>query len=727
MVSKSTSALQSDNRSESVELSTLRADLAQWSEWNRIFLAALRVKGLVHHVLPGTQEPVVAATNDEPEGRLAALQLLEQALSHGMKCKLREQAGWDCAYERDPARMYEILCKVVTATQPSEPKSRSPLESATLAKDLRGEINLIETSDDHGWTTLSIPITSNKMLPSHRKVAKQPDSESMQDRIVRVKADLKALDAFYNIASSASRHARLDKFYADELADLAKQPFDKYAQDEKADYLLLKNYLRRAQRTLQLDRDRDAAFAPFVEPFAGPIKEWCEQRQRADEAVDAKATAQRFHAAEKIVSECQEHVRANKDQYSKATGYRAARTVAALRDHLAEAYAFYHGYDPLFDWWVTEPYGRLDAALAGTVDFLREALVGIKPGDEETIVGEPIGREGLLTDLEAEMIPYSPEELLRIAESEYAWCEAQMKAASQDLGFGDSWRDALEHVKDLYEPPGAQPRFIDTLVRDGASYVKEHDLVTVPRLAEEAIRMYMIPPARQKVSPFFLGGTYLQVSYPTSAMAHDDKLMSLRGNNRHFSRATAFHEMIPGHHLQGFVAERSPRHYRHLFNTPFFVEGWALYWEMVFWERGDFFVDGPEDRVGTLFWRMHRCARIVFSIKFHLGLMSAQECVDLLVDWVGHERATAEGEVRRSFNGDYSPLYQAGYMLGALQLMKLREEAVGEGHGKLGKKEFNDRVLHENVMPIEMLRALILGKELTEDFKSEWRFYGDKV
>ncbi|KAI0594717.1 hypothetical protein F4775DRAFT_585970 [Biscogniauxia sp. FL1348] len=551
----------------------------------------------------------------------------------------------------------------------------------------------------------------------------------MQDRVVRVKADLKALNAFYNIASSPTRYARLDEFYAGELADLAAaRPFEAYAPDERADYLLLRGYLRRGQRRLGLDRARDAAFAPFVAPFAGPLTQWCEERQRARAAaVDAPATARRFHDAAAAVAACEAHVRAHRAEYSKATGHRAARAVAALRAHVAEAYGFYRGYDPRFDWWVAEPYAALDAALAGAVDVLREALVGVRPGDEDTIVGEPIGREGLLTDLEAEMIPYAPEELLRIAESEYAWCEAEMRKASRELGFGGEWRDALEYVKDLYEEPGAQPEFIAALVRDGAAYVKEHDLVTVPCVAEEAIRMYMIPPARQKVSPFFLGGTYLQVSYPTSGMAHADKLMSLRGNNRHFSRATAFHEMIPGHHLQMFVAERSPRRYRHLFDTPFFVEGWALYWEMVFWNRGDFFVNGPEDIVGTLFWRMHRCARIVFSIKFHLGLMNAQECVDLLVDWVGHERATAEGEVRRSFNGDYSPLYQVGYMLGALQLMKLREEVVGEGPGKMGEKEFHDRVLRENTMPIEMLRALLLGKELTEDFKSEWRFYGDKV
>jgi uncharacterized protein (DUF885 family) len=122
-----------------------------------------------------------------------------------------------------------------------------------------------------------------------------------------------------------------------------------------------------------------------------------------------------------------------------------------------------------------------------------------------------------------------------------------------------------------------------------------------------------------------------------------------------------------------------------------------------------------------LFWRMHRCIRVVFSLKFHLGKLTPQECIDMLVDRVGHERANAEGEVRRSFNGSYGPLYQAAYMLGALQLHALRKELVNSG--KVKEKAFHDRIMHENAVSIEMLRALFTGQSLSPDFKSSWRFY----
>ncbi|TGJ79553.1 hypothetical protein E0Z10_g9205 [Xylaria hypoxylon] len=545
----------------------------------------------------------------------------------------------------------------------------------------------------------------------------------MQDRIVRISEDLGEIEHFYNIEGSPTRYTRLSEFFKSELAALSDAPFTSYSQDEKVDYILLKNFLYRAQRNLELDRAREAEFAPFVESFAEPIRKWCEirQRQEADEVFDPQTLAGSLSTVCDTVSRSIAHVAKHSNEYSQATGSRAARRIKELRKHVNETCDFYSGYHPSFDYWVASPRAALDTALQDLEEQVRDVIIG--GNDNNTIIGEPIGHDGLLVELEAEMIPYSPEELLQIAEHEYTWCEREMKVAAEQLGYAN-WRAALEHVKNLYEPPATHTSFVRGLVTEGASYVKKHDLVTVPRLAEEAITITRIPPAKQRVSPFFLGGPRLQIAYPRADMAHADKLMTLRGNNRHFSRATAFHEMIPGHRLQLYVGHRSRPYRARLFSTPFFIEGWALYWEMVFWNRGDFFTTS-EDKIGSLFWRMHRCIRITFSLGFHLGRISAEECVELLVERVGHERSTAEGEVRRSLNGSYPPLYQAGYMLGALQLAQLRREAVETGDGRFAEKEFHDRILKANVMPIEMLRALLLEKDLDEDFKPTWRFYGD--
>jgi uncharacterized protein (DUF885 family) len=226
-------------------------------------------------------------------------------------------------------------------------------------------------------------------------------------------------------------------------------------------------------------------------------------------------------------------------------------------------------------------------------------------------------------------------------------------------------------------------------------------------------------PERQLVNPFFTGGEVISVSFPTAGMTHEQKMMSMRGNNIHFARATVYHELIPGHHLQGFMTARY-RTYRAPFSTPFWGEGWALYWEMQFWDLN--FAKSPENKIGMLFWRMHRAARITFSLNFHLGKMTAQESIDYLVKRVGHEVDNATAEVRRSFSGQVDPLYQAAYLLGGLQIRGLHKELVGSG--KMTNRAFHDAVLKENRIPIEMVRASLTGQRLSRDFVSNWKFYG---
>jgi uncharacterized protein (DUF885 family) len=402
----------------------------------------------------------------------------------------------------------------------------------------------------------------------------------------------------------------------------------------------------------------------------------------------------------------------------KFVANRAAGEVDGLRGALRAWSGFYSGYDPLFTWWVDAPYKEADKALEEYAKFLRERLAGLKPGDRTEIAGNPIGRPALLSELAYEMIPYSPEELVEIAHKEYAWCETEMKKASRELGYGEDWRKALEFVKTRHVEPGKQPELIRDLALQAIEFIDQRELVTVPPLARETWRMEMMSPERQLVNPFFTGGEVLSVSYPTNAMTQEQKLMSMRGNNRHFSHATVFHEVIPGHHLQLFMVARH-RPYRAPFSTAFLTEGWALYWEMLLWDLN--FHQSPEDRAGALFWRMHRSARIVFSLSFHLGKMSPEECIELLIDRVGHERDNATAEVRRSFNGSYGPLYQAAYMLGGLQIRALRRELVDSG--RLTNRAFHDAILEQNRIPVEMIRASLTGQKLDRDFRSSWRFY----
>jgi len=586
-------------------------------------------------------------------------------------------------------------------------------------------------------------------------------ASEMRPVIERFSADRGNLLRYYNIADDPARRARLRGFYKENQTGLAALNFDAMSQDGKIDYILFRNELDHELRRLDLEEKEAAENAVWL-PFADSIVDLEASRQKMNPIDPAKAAQAMVKLnkdieAARVAAEAKVRADTSPDavRLRRIVGNRAAAEANSLRNTLRTWFAFYDGYDPMFTWWAEEAYRTADQSLQTYAAFLTERVAGLRPtappaaatpggrgggggrggnafdaaaaaarpGSTDDIVGDPIGRDALMSELAYEMIPYTPEQLLTLANKEFAWCLAEMKKASNEMGYGEDWKAALEKVKTMYVEPGKQPQAIRDLALEAEKFLDDHDLVTVPPIARETWRMQMMSPEQQLVAPFFLGGETIRVSYPTNAMTYEQKMNTMRGNNIPMSRATVFHELIPGHELQGYYAERFKPYRSAVGGTPFLVEGWSLYWELLMWDLK--FQKTPEDRVGALFWHMHRCARIIFSLSFHLGKMTPAECVNLLVERVGFERENAAGEVRRSFGGAYGPLYQAAYLLGGLQLKSLHDSMVGTGPGKWTNKQFNDAVLKENRIPIEMVRASLTKQKLTRDYASTWKFAGD--
>ena len=529
--------------------------------------------------------------------------------------------------------------------------------------------------------------------------------------------DFGILNRFYSAPTSARRSDQLRKLYGDNLLVLAAVDFEKLNHDEQIDYILFKNYLEHELKELNRSIAQFEEMVPIL-PFALAINN-LEDSRRQLIPIDPPKAASLLNELGASLASLQKAIEDGRIPKPKRTvANRAARTVASLRDTLRRWYGYYNLYDPMFTWWCESPYKAADDALGKYQAFITSKLVGIAADDKTTIIGDPIGREALLQELEYEMIPYTPEELVQIANKEFDWCIAEFKKASREMGYGDDYMKAIEAVKQKYVEPGKQPELIKKLAYEAIEYVEKNDLVTVPKIARDGWRMEMMTPERQLVAPFFLGGETILVSYPTDGMTHEQKLMSMRGNNPHFARAVTHHELIPGHHLQGYMSRRY-RAYRGDFRTPFNTEGWALYWEFLLWDRG--FNKTPEDKIGALFWRSHRAARIIFSLNFHLGNWTPEQCVDLLVNKVGHERENALAEVRRSFSGDYGPLYQMAYMMGGLQFHQLHRDLVDTK--KMTDRDFHDAILKEGPIPVEMVRAILTKQKLPRDFTPNWRYY----
>jgi uncharacterized protein (DUF885 family) len=587
------------------------------------------------------------------------------------------------------------------------------------------------------------------MLADPSEAAPPADMEAV---VEEYQADHSSVSGFYDLPWSIACFDRMERLQHDWQRRLDALEFEPLDQHGRVDYLLLRTKLGSELDDQALERRRLAELAELI-PFREQIQALEEARWRLD-PVDAEKAASRLALVPDQVKQLRERIDLGKKTQaaqkkdaetkpadktgsepkkdapssepkkdapaalkpSPSLAIQAATAVGSLRGSLRTWFTFYDGFTPEFSWWVRKPHEVADKALEEYAKYLREEIAGQHGKDEDPLIGYSVGVQPLQRLLAGALIAYSPREIVAIGERELAWCEREMRKAARELGFAENWKAALAKVKSSFVPPGAQDDLVAQQAREAIRFVKEHDLVTVPPLCEETWRLTMTAPEQQKTMPYAAyGGQEMTVAYATESMKHDDKLMAMRGNNRHFTRIVTAHELIPGHHLERFQSSRY-RTYRRLFSTPFFVEGWGLYWELRLWDLN--YAKSPEERVGMLFWRMNRAARIIVSFRFHLGTMSPVEMVDFLVEQVGNERFGATSEVRRYLQ--YPPLYQAAYMLGGLQLHALHKEAVGSG--RMNEKAFHDAVLHGHAMPVEMVRAELLNLPLSRDFKPQWRF-----
>ncbi len=544
--------------------------------------------------------------------------------------------------------------------------------------------------------------------------------------IIQYRNDLQAINYFYGpmpkgwgFQYAAASPEQMDRLLLlDQEYEKKMKQFDykKLNTNGQVDYILLNRKIKKNIEDLKSNQSAYNRVKNYL-PFADSILEF-EKKRRRGGAVDAKEVATTFEKASAQVDQEIKKLEGVKSIPSADVEY-LENIITSLKLRLESSFDFYNGYEPMFTWWVPKSHDRLQEKLKEYKELIA-AKTDLKPFDDgSNIAGKRVGKEVLNKMLKDEMISYNADELLKIADKEWQWCVAELLKASKEMGFGEDWKKAQEKVKNSYVPEGKQPELINELYDKAMNFINEKQLIDIPPLADETWGMIMMTPERQLVNPFFTGGREISISYPTNTMTYDQKMMSMRGNNPHFSLGTVQHELIPGHHLQYFMNRRHKPYREQNFNTPFWTEGWTLYWELLLYRMG--FPKTPEERIGMLFWRMHRCARITFSIKFHIGEWTPQQCIDYLVDQVGHEPANAHGEVKRSFEGSYDPLYQLAYMIGGLQLLSISDEMVGSG--KMTYKEFHDRVIKENYMPMEMLRAILTNQNLNPDHQSSWKFY----
>ncbi len=142
---------------------------------------------------------------------------------------------------------------------------------------------------------------------------------------------------------------------------------------------------------------------------------------------------------------------------------------------------------PLPPHFCTNPMDLLELPEASMSTFTFHGWLVVEVFTDEDLVG--VGNAALAPHVTKQTIDlYLKPLLIGLAKNEMAWCTREMLRASHDMGFGDDWHKALEHVKDMHVEPGEQPEAIRKLALEGIDYVESHDLVTVPPLAKETWR-----------------------------------------------------------------------------------------------------------------------------------------------------------------------------------------------------------------------------------------------
>ncbi|MEQ1644951.1 MAG: DUF885 family protein, partial [Pyrinomonadaceae bacterium] len=320
------------------------------------------------------------------------------------------------------------------------------------------------------------------VLTSHN----EPPSR-MRGVIEKFSEDRGILNRFYSAPTSPNRAARFKQLYRDQIQSIERLNYDSLNHDEQIDYVLFMNHLNHEIRELEREEAQMAEMASLM-PFARTISDLEDTRRKLEFADPAKSAALLNELA-KQVSATQRSLEApNAVKPKRTVANRAARTVDSLRRTLRSWYTFYNAYDPTFTWWCESPYKSVDDALGKYVTFITEKLVGIRADDRTTIIGDPIGRDALIEELKFEMIPYTPEELVEIANKEFEWCVTEFKKASREMSFGDDYMKAIEAVKQKYVEPGKQPELIKKQAYEAIEYMEKNDLVTVPKIARDGWR-----------------------------------------------------------------------------------------------------------------------------------------------------------------------------------------------------------------------------------------------
>ena len=305
----------------------------------------------------------------------------------------------------------------------------------------------------------------------------------------------------------------------------------------------------------------------------------------------------------------------------------------------------------------------------------------------------------------------SPDEIHQIGLEQVKDIETRMLAVAKQLGFKDmkSLNAAVDadpklHAHSRQEILDLYSKYIDQM------YTRLPQLFG--RLPKARLEVLPVEEFREKEAS---GASYVDGTPDGSRPGH------IMVNTGDFAKrslldveTTAYHEGVPGHHLQITIAQELPElptFRQHEYYTAF-TEGWALYSERLGKEAG-FFQD-PYSYYGHLQDDMLRAIRLVVDTGFHSKHWTRQQVVDYFHEHSAIDEPSVQSETDRYMAW---PAQALGYKIGQLEILKLRQYSKDQLGGNFDLRAFHDEVLAGGALPMDVLSTRIhewVGQQKTQ-------------
>ncbi len=294
-----------------------------------------------------------------------------------------------------------------------------------------------------------------------------------------------------------------------------------------------------------------------------------------------------------------------------------------------------------------------------------------------------------------------PENIHQLGLQEVARIEGEQLAIAKKLGFSDlkSFRSAA--AKNSKYIPASREQILDTYRHYIAQMQPE-----LPKL------FGLLPKSKVEIRPVqeFREKSSAAADYTTGTPdgSRPGIIYVNTGDYQHRSllsaESTAYHEGIPGHHMQLSIAQTLPElppFRQHAFYVAY-IEGWALYAERLGKDVG--FYQDPYSDYGRLSDELLRAVRLVLDTGVHYKHWTRQQMVDYFHEHSSEDEPDIQAETDRYIAW---PGQALGYKLGQLEILKLRDQAQKQLGAKFDIRAFHDEILNGGALPLDVLDARV--------------------